>query len=79
MQRSAAHMQVKVKIKLTQWTDGYINGQLGEWMYGQTYESRDGRRYKQVIDEYENSPSANGGPRSRVRACGTLCSAPHQH
>ena len=27
----------------------------------------------------ENSSSADGGPRSRVRAWGTLCSAPHRH
>ena len=27
----------------------------------------------------KNSASADGGPRSRVRARGTLCSAPHRH
>ena len=33
-----------------------------------------------IIDiKRRNSASADGGPRSRVRARGTLCSAPHRH
>ena len=35
--------------------------------------------YAKEDEELEISASADGGPRSRVRARGTLCSAPHRH